>query len=177
MGLRGQTKDSGGGTNERVLVVTCGRIYLAVSAPVIEGILPPEESAAAVVVSTRGINYHVTDLTRLFDQIPVAESIDRRVILCGDAATHRGFRVDEVVGIKDIDSRDIRPLPPHFTGDERTRFKGMFLFESGVALWANPAWLLGPDIEKAAPKPAESAEADGPKVYQLEVVDAEGTAS
>src|SRR5436853_1615003 len=112
MSLRGQTKDTGAGSTERVLVMSSGAIYLAVSAPVIEGILPPEESAAAVVVSTRGITYHVTDLTRYFGQASVADATDRRVILCGNRNVHRGFRIDHVLGITDVYSRQILPLPP-----------------------------------------------------------------
>ena len=42
-------------------------------------------------------------------------------------------------------SQLVRPLPPHFVGEERKWFAGLFLFETSVALLMNPEWLLEPD--------------------------------
>ena len=65
MSLRGQTKFvAGASVTERMLVVTSGPINLAISATVVEGILPPEEADLAGPVAVREITYPVTDLAR-----------------------------------------------------------------------------------------------------------------
>lgn len=183
MSLRGQTKTvAGAGATERMLVVTSGPINLAISATVVESILPPEEAGGTGSVTVREIIYPVTDLARRLGHTSAAAARDPRIILCGSRGRHRGFRVDQVLGLTEVEISRLRPLPPHFTGEERTWFKGYFLYQEGVALWVNPDWLVGPDPGGEQPDPhagatrlVEGHAGRTGEVIELEVLDAEGT--
>ena len=183
MSLRGQTKFvAGAGVTERMLVVISGPINLAISATVVEGILPPEEAGLAGPVTVREITYPVTDLARKLGNAPAAMTHDTRIILCGSRGFHRGFRVDQVLGLTEVEIRHLRPLPPHFAAEERTWFKGYFLYHEGIALWANPDWLVGDDPAGQSPEPlvgttrvVEAHESRPGEVIELEVVHAERT--
>jgi chemotaxis signal transduction protein len=163
-----------------MLVVTNGPINLAISATAVEGILPPEEAGVAGPMSVREITYPITDLARRLGHASAAAATDPRIILCGSCGRHRGFRVDQVLGLTEVDIRHLRPLPPHFAGEERTWFKGYFLYHGGVALWANPDWLVGPDPGDERPEPhsgatrhVEDHAGRASEVLELEVLDAE----
>lgn len=183
MSLRGQTKFvAGAGVTERMLVITSGPVNLAISATAVEGILPPEEAGLAGPVTVREITYPVTDLARRLGYAPAASAHDPRVILCGSRGFHRGFRVDQVLGLTEVEIRHLRPLPPHFAAEERTWFKGYFLYHEGIALWANPDWLVGDDPAGQSPEPlvgttrVVAAHASRPgEVIELEVINAERT--
>jgi len=168
---------------ERLLVVTSGPMTVALTAPLIEDILPPEESNATVVVTDHEITYRVSDLARRLGQAPATHAPDSRVILCGYGDRHRGFRVDQMLGPTDVDPRYIHPLPPHFTGEERTWIKGFFLYRDTIALLVNPDWLLSHDVDIDAPgSPADAKRAATGRsnrqdeVLELEVINAKRTA-
>jgi chemotaxis signal transduction protein len=183
MSLRGRTKVAArAGAAERMLVVTSGQVTLAISATAVEGILPPEEAGAAGPVTVREIAYPITDLARRLDCAPTAAAPDPRVILCGSRGCHRGVRVDQVLGLTEVEIRHLRPLPPHFAAEERTWLKGYFLYHEGIALWANPDWLVGDDPAGQAPEPLvgatrmAKAHAERPgEVIEVEVIHAERT--
>ena len=168
---------------KRLLVVTSGPMTVALTAPIIEDILPPEESGAAVVATDHEVTYRVSDLASRLGQTPTPKAPDPRVVLCGYGDRHRGFRVDRLLGPTDVDPRHIHPLPPHFTGEERTWFTGFFLFRDTIALLVNPDWLLGHEADADTPGPAADTKrvaASRPTrqgaVLELEVVDAKRTA-
>jgi len=183
MSLRGQAKTSTGvGVAERMLVVTSGPITLAISATAVEGILPPEKAGIAGVVTARGITYPLADLAHKLGHAAASTTPDPRVILCSTHGLYRGFRVDQVLGLTEVDVKGLHPLPPHFAGEERTWFKGFFLYGDGIALWINPAWLVAPDSGDASPEPLMGAvrSADGQRsrngeIIELEAIDAERT--
>ena len=183
MSLRGQTKSvAGAGATERVLVVTSGPINLAISATAVEGILPPEEAGVADPVTLREITYPITDLARRLGHASAAAANDPRIILCGSRGHHRGFRVGQVLGLTEVEIRHFRPLPPHFAGEERTWFKGYFLYQEGVALWVNPDWLVGPEpggeqreLHGGTTRRVEDHAGRAGEVIELEVLDAERT--
>jgi hypothetical protein len=171
------------GLTERLLVVTSGPMTVALIAPLIEDILPPEESDATVVVTDQEVTYHVSDLANRLGQVPATNAPDARVVLCGYGDRHRGFRVDRLLGPTDVDPRHIHPLPPHFTGEERAWFKGFFLFRNTIALLVNPDWLFDHDANAdAAGPPADANRAATSRlnrqgeVLELEVLDAKRTA-
>lgn len=181
MSLRGQTKSvAGAGATERMLVVTSGPVNLAISAMAVEGILPPEDAGVKGPVTVREITYPITNLAQRLGHASAAGTTDPRIILCGSRGCHRGFRVDQVLGLTEVEIRHLRPLPPHFSGAERTWFKGYFLYHEGIALWADPDWLVGPDPGGESPEPlagttrfaAEQTRQSG-EIIELEVVDAE----
>lgn len=183
MSLRGQTKSvAGAGATERMLVVTSGPVNLAIPATAVEGILPPEEAGSKGPVTVREITYPITDLARRLGHASAAGTTDPRIILCGSRGFHRGFRVDQVLGLTEVETRRLHPLPPHFSGDERTWFNGYFLYHEGVALWANPDWLVGSDpgvespgpLSGATPFTAEHSSQAG-EIIELEALDAERT--
>ncbi len=168
---------------ERLLVVTSGPMTVALTAPLIEDILPPEESDATVVVTDHEVTYHVSDLASRLGQAQATNAPDARVVLCGYGDRHRGFRVDRLLGPTDINPRHIHPLPPHFTGEERAWFKGFFLFRDTIALLVNPDWLLDHETDADTPGPpadtnriATSRLNRQGEVLELEVVDAKRTA-
>ncbi|HEV8242380.1 MAG TPA: chemotaxis protein CheW [Nitrospirales bacterium] len=168
---------------ERLLVVTSGPMTVALAAPLIEDILPPEESGAAMVVTDHEVTYRVSDLASLLGQAPEPNTSDSRVILCGYGNRHRGFRVDRLLGPTDVDPRHIHSLPPHFTGEERAWFKGFFLFQDTIALLVNPDWLFNHETDAEAPRsPADAKRVATSRLIQqgealeLEVVNAERTA-
>lgn len=172
--------EAAAGVVERLLVVTSGPMTVALPEPIVEDILPPEESGAAVVVTDREVTYRVRDLASRLGQTPAAKAPDPRVLLCGRGDRHQGFRVDRVLGPTEVDPRSIRPLPPHFTGEERTWIKGFFTFQNTIAVVVDPDWLLGDDADADTPGPptdTKRAAASGQgAVLEMEVVDAEGTA-
>lgn len=181
MSLRGQTRSvAGAGATERMLVVTSGPMNLAISATAVEGILPPEEAGSKGPVTVREITYPITDLARRLGHASAAGATDPRIILCGSRGFHRGFRVDQVLGLTEVEIRQLHPLPPHFSGEERTWFKGYFLYHEGIALWANPDWLVGPDPDGESSEPlvdttqftAEHTSQAG-EIIELEALDAE----
>jgi len=183
MSLRGTTKSvSRIGVTERMLVVTSGQVTLAISATAVEGILPPEEAGVAGPVTVREIAYPITDLTHRLDSAPSTGARDPRVILCANRGCHRGVRVDQVLGLTEVEIRHLRPLPPHFSAEERTWFQGYFLYHEGIALWVNPDWLVGDDPVGQTPDPLAgatritAAHAGRPgEVIELEVLNAERT--
>ncbi len=168
---------------ERLLVVTSGPMNVALAAPLIEDILPPEESGAAMVVTDHEVTYRVSDLASRLGQAPDPKAPDSRVVLCGSGDRHRGFRVDRLLGHTDVDPRHIHPLPPHFTGEERAWFKGFFLFRDTIALLVNPDWLLNHETDAETPgAPADAKRIAASRLIhpgaalELEVVNAERTA-
>ena len=181
MSLRGQTKSvAGAGATERMLVVTSGPINLAISATAVEGILPPEEAGTKGSVTVREITYPITNLAERLGHIAAAGTTDPRIILCGSRGYHRGFRVDQVLGLTEAEISRLKPLPPHFTREERAWFKGYFLYHEGIALWADPDWLVGPDPGSGSPEPLGEAAhmavahvQQGDDIIELEVIDAE----
>lgn len=181
MSLHGQSKTAAaGGACERLLVVASGPVKLALSAPVFEGMLPLWKAGTRDVVTVRGITYRVTPLAGRWDGTPSPTTPKTLLLLCGYRGQHRGFTVDRVLGLIEVNPRQIRPLPPHFACEERTWFNGFFLFRDTIALWVNPDWLLPPG------KDADAAESfmdtatcitEAPclteDVIELEIIDAE----
>lgn len=183
MSLRGQTKAAvTAGALERLLVVASGPVNLALSASIVEGILPLEEAGTQDVATVRGITYRVTPIADRWGWAPFPVTPKTQLLLCGNRGQHRGFTVDLVLGLTEVDLQQIRPMPPHFACEERAWFKGFFLFRDTIALWVDPDWLLTPD--KGA-GPAESlgdtttfvteSHSSTGGVIELEVIDAERT--
>jgi hypothetical protein len=66
----------------------------------------------------------------------------RCVVYCGLQSPEQAILVDEVIGLTDVATEQVRPLPAQFIGPERMWFSGVFLFRDTVALVANGEWLL-----------------------------------
>jgi hypothetical protein len=127
---------------QQVLIAVVGLTRIAFPASVIHAILHPGELKDARIAAARGWTYPVHALTDEFGLSAAVDGPETRVILCGRDDRHRGFKVDGVLGMADVDVRKVRPLPPHFTGMERTWFVGLMFFQETLAMLVNPEWLF-----------------------------------
>lgn len=132
----------------RFLIAACGPCMLAFPSGWIRGILTREEAGSAQAVASAGTTYPLTSLTDRLRLSSRADSSDTRLILYGNGTHARAFTVDKVIELIDVDRRDLRPLPAHFKGAERTRLSGFVIYGSTVALIVNPLWLLETDGPK-----------------------------
>lgn len=181
MSLHGQSKAAAaGGAFERLLVFASGPVKLALSAPLVEGMLPLGEAGIKDIVTVRGITYRVTPLAGRWDGMPSPATPKTLLLMCGYRGQHYGFTVDQVLGLAEVAPQEVRPLPPHFACEERTWFNGFFLFRGTIALWVNPDWLLTPGKGAAAAENFEDTapcDTEGPcltgDIIDLEVIDAE----
>jgi hypothetical protein len=127
---------------QQVLVVVVGLTRIAFPASVVHSILQPGDLGESLVGATRGRTYPIRTLAEGYGLPHVPDSPETRIILCGRDDDRRGFKVDQVLGMTDVDVRKVRPLPPQFVGAERTWFVGLMFFQDTLALLANPEWLF-----------------------------------
>lgn len=148
MSLRGRTDKVAPtlGTMQ-VLVVACGRTYLAIPGAIVRGVVEFGDAVEARIVSLFGETCRVTDLAARLGLPPAALTPDMRIILCGEHRARQAWRVDRTLGIEDVDLQHLTPLPPHFAGVEQNWFTGLFLFRDTLALMVNPGWLLSQSMD------------------------------
>lgn len=131
----------------QVLVVACGKTYLAIPGAIVRGVVEFGEAVEARIVSLFGESCRVTDLAARLGLAPVLLTPDMRIILCGEQRARQAWRVDRTLGLEDVDMQRITSLPPHFAGVEQSWFTGLFLFRDTVALLINPGWLLSQTMD------------------------------
>jgi CheW-like domain len=131
----------------QVLVVACGRTYLAIPGAIVRGVVEFGDAVEARIVSLFGETCRVTDLAARLGLPPAVLTPDMRIILCGEHRARQAWRVDRTLGIEDIELQAIKPLPPHFVGVEQSWFTGMFLFRDTVALTLNAGWLMSQSMD------------------------------
>ncbi|HET8580559.1 MAG TPA: chemotaxis protein CheW [Nitrospiraceae bacterium] len=150
MSLRGRT-DTGVrvSSTTRFLVVTCAETYFALHADIVRGLMTPEEAGSGEAVTAVGVTYPLRDLAGRFGLPEVSSAPESRIILCTLGNFHKGFRVNQVLGLTDVEKERLRPLPPHFSGPEQKWFAGLFLFGETIALHVNSSWLLGEETGPA----------------------------
>jgi hypothetical protein len=148
MSLRGRTEKVAPtlGTMQ-VLVVACGKTFLAIPGAVVRGVVEFGEAVEARIVSLFGETCRVTDLAARLGLPPAVLTPDMRIILCGEHRARQAWRVDRTLGLEDVALQRITPLPPHFAGVEQNWFTGLFLFRDTVALLINPGWLLSQTMD------------------------------
>ena len=146
MSLRGATVSAyASRRSTQVLVLGCGGTCLAIPIQVLRGVQEANSTARHGTVTWAGIDYPITDLvgsTKLPGREAPPES---RTIFCTVGDVHRAITVDQVFGLMTLEQAQIRPLPPHFSGQEREWFSGLFFFEDKVALLLNPKGVLAGD--------------------------------
>lgn len=148
MSLRGRTdKVAPALGTMQVLVVACGRTYLAIPGAIVRGVVEFGDAVEARIVSLFGETCRVTDLAARLGLPPAALTPDMRIILCGEHRARQAWRVDRTLGLEDVDLQRITPLPPHFAGVEQNWFTGLFLFRDTLALMINPGWLLSQTMD------------------------------
>ena len=125
------------------LVVRLGRSYLALSADGVHGVLTPEEVGHERAVTAAGTLYQPVDLAHLLSVVVDLSGLEVRTVLYSNSHSHGAIRVEQVVGLTDVERKNCLPLPPQFQCDERRWFEGMLLYEDLLVLIVNPAWVLG----------------------------------
>ncbi len=180
MSLRGRTVGATALVAEaQFLVVVSGGVPVAIPSDLVRGLLQPEEGQREQTVTWLGVAYPLTNLADRFGWPCAAWTAETRVILFGLGHSMLAFSVDQVMGLTDVDRRQIKPLPPHFSGPERKWILGLFLFRESVALVPDPAWLIGPQQEDVQPaaliEPLKPVRASAPRgmLQEPETVEAE----
>lgn len=150
MSLRGRTETRvRESSTTRFLIVMCAETCCALPADIIRGIITLEEAGSAEAVAALGATYPLRDMAARFSLPRVSFALESRIILCTLGNLHKGYRVNQVLGLTDVESARIRALPPQFSGPERRWFSGLFLFRETVAVLVNPDWLLGEETDPA----------------------------
>lgn len=164
MSLRGRTEQVAPALGTMpVLVVICGKTYLAIPGAIVRGVVESAEAIQARIISLFGEACRVTDLAARLGLPPSAATPDARIILCGEHRAKQAWQVDRAIGLTDVDLQRITPLPPHFAGVEQSWFTGLFLFRETVALLLNPGWLLSQPMDAFIAQPQlEGAGAEAP---------------
>jgi hypothetical protein len=125
------------------LVVRLGVSYLALPADGVRGVLTKEEAGDEEAVTAVGIIYHLVDLAQRLSVVADLTGLEMRTVLYSNGHSQGAIRVEEVVGLTDVERKDCLPLPPQFQCDERNWFGGMMLYQNHLVLIANPSWVLG----------------------------------
>lgn len=125
------------------LVVRLGGSYLALLAAGVRGILTQEETAHKEAVTAAGIVYQPVDLARRLSVVADLSGLEMRTVLYSAGYSQGAIRVEQVVGLTDVERKDCLPLPPQFQCDERNWFGGMILYQDLLVLILNPLWALG----------------------------------
>jgi chemotaxis signal transduction protein len=73
-----------------------------------------------------------------------------RTVLYSNDHSQCAIRVEQVVGLADVERKDCFPLPAQFQCDEQHWFMGMMLYQDQLVLILNPAWVLG-DVSVVVP--------------------------
>ena len=126
----------------RFLVVALQETILAIWAETVRGVLTPAEIRPDSSVVLLGESYEHTQLAARLRLREGSVTADSRYVLCARGQTRGVVSVDRVLGLTDIRRQDILPLPSMLQGDERLWYRGIFLFQDGMALVLNPDWLL-----------------------------------
>jgi chemotaxis signal transduction protein len=86
--------------------------------------------------------YHPIDLAQRLSVIADLSGLEMRTVLYSNDHSQGAIRVEQVVGLTDVERKDCFPLPTQFRGDEQHWFMGMMLYQDHLVLILNPAWLL-----------------------------------
>jgi len=124
------------------LVVRLGASYLALPAAGVRGVLTNEEAGHTQAVTALGDIYHPIDLAQRLSVIADLSGLEMRTVLYSSDHSQGAIRVEQVVGLTDVERKDCFPLPAQFQGDEQHWFMGMMLYQDHLVLILNPVWLL-----------------------------------
>ena len=139
------------------LVVRLGASYLALPADGVRGVLTQEEAGKGPAVTMAGTIYQPMDLAQRLSLVADLSGLEMRTVLYSNGRSQGAIRVEQVVGLTDVERKDCFPLPPQFQCDERNWFAGMMLYQDQLVLILNPSWALG---ELAGVVPASVGQAE-----------------
>lgn len=147
MSLRGRRQITALRTRaEEFLVVICGATHFAITADAVRTVVNAEDGDTESILRTCGIMKPPCHLAERFGLPGSDLSPDSRLLVCKNQdGLHEAFRVDRVLGLRELNTAAIMTLPPHFAGPERQWFRGICPFDDTVAVVVNMRWLFGPD--------------------------------
>ncbi|MEP6958992.1 MAG: chemotaxis protein CheW [Nitrospirota bacterium] len=125
------------------LVVRLGASYLALPSAGVRGILTNDEAGHTQAMTAVGNIYQPIDLAQRLSVIADLAGLEMRTVLYSNGYSQGAIRVEQVVGLTDVERKDCFPLPAQFQGDEQHWFMGMMLYQDQLVLILNPAWTLG----------------------------------
>jgi chemotaxis signal transduction protein len=144
MGLRGHHNSTNAlEDTASFLVVRLGGSDVALPADGVRGVLTQEEAGNEQAVTVAGTIYQLVNLAQRFSAVANLSGPEIRTVLYSNGHSQGAIRVEQVVGLTDVERKDCLPLPPQFQRDERNWFGGMMLYQDRLVLIVNPSWVLG----------------------------------
>ena len=151
MGLRGHHKAAIAAVQTvRLLVVRLGKSLYALPSEPVRGVLTRDEAGSAHTVTAVGVTYQDVDLAGRLETTLDHTHPDTRTVLYSNGQTRGAIRVEEVIGMVEVEPGQCRSLPPQFQREERTWISGTTFFQNQLALILNPEWVLGELGEEVA---------------------------
>ncbi len=138
------------------LVVRLGVSYVALPSDGVRGVLTQAEAGNEQSVTASGTIYQLVDLAQRLSVVADLSGFDTRTVLYSNGHTQGAIRVEQVVGLTDVDRKECLPLPPQFQRDERNWLGGMMLYQDQLVLIVNPSWVLG-ELAEEVPAPVGQA--------------------
>jgi chemotaxis signal transduction protein len=127
----------------RLLVVRFGKQWCAMPSQGVRGVLTPQEANRSGRVTSVGVTYEDVDLAARLGTAFDTTNADMRVVLYSNGQTHGAVRVEEVIGMIEVERAECRPLPSHFQQEERTWISGTTIYRDQLVLILSPEWVLG----------------------------------
>jgi chemotaxis signal transduction protein len=115
---------------------------LAFYADTVQGLLTCEEAGTTGLVTVHGVPYEPVDLADRLGLSSEKDGSDTRIVLISHGGLQGSIRVAQAHGLMELEQSQVLPLPRQFQGEEQNWYRGVILFEEGVALVLNPAWVL-----------------------------------
>ena len=144
MSLRGHRQGSAAHVpTERYLIVSVAAQRFALSSDLIQGLLTLEESRSVGILTVQGHDYPPLNLAGRLGLADAFDGPETHFVLVARAGIRACIRVEQVHGLVEVERDRVLPLPGQFRSDERNWYIGLILFEEGVAVGLNPAWLIG----------------------------------
>lgn len=144
MGLRGHHKAVVSALQTvSLLLVRIGENIYALSSHGVRGVLTKEEGGSAAIIKALGVTYVDVDLAGRLSLALDQSNPDTRVVLYSNDHTHGAIRVDEVIGMVEMERDQCKPLPLQFHAEERTWISGTTIFRDQLVLIFSPEWVLG----------------------------------
>ena len=126
-----------------LLVVRFGQRWCALPSQGVRGVLTPQEAGKTGRVTFVGVTYDDIDLAGRLGTGLDTSNPDMRVVLYSNGQTSGAVRVEEVIGMVEVERAECRPLPPHFQQEERTWISGTTIYREHLVLILSPEWVLG----------------------------------
>ena len=95
------------------------------------------------MVTFVGVTYQDADLAGRLGTALDHSNPEMRVVLYSNGQTNGAMRVEEVIGMIEVEREDCRPLPSHFQREERTWISGTTIYRDRLVLILSPEWVLG----------------------------------